>query len=70
MKQETEIVDGVKVTKIIYEEIDLRSESEKTQITNICNVCDRFNDNACSECGCLINVLIGMKENHCPLEKW
>lgn len=70
MRTETEIIDGIKVTKVIYEENDMRNDSEKESILTICESCDKYNDGSCAECGCLIQVLIGLKENHCPIERW
>ena len=67
---ETEIVNGVEVEKITYEETDFCTESEKEAVSEICQSCDKYNEDLCSECDCLLHVLTALKESHCPINKW
>jgi hypothetical protein len=70
MRIETTIIDNIPVHNIIYEVEDYRSESEKMEIKNICSNCDSFSDSICSECGCIVDALIPLKTNSCPINKW
>lgn len=53
-----------------YQEEDFRTESEKETVMEICESCDKYNQDLCSECDCLLHVLTALKENHCPINKW
>lgn len=70
MKQETFIIDGIIINNIMYEDSDFRNSTEKDQIINICSSCEKLNNNTCSLCNCIIDVLISLKNNHCPINKW
>lgn len=70
MKTETSIINGITINNVIYEESDFRSEIEKNEILKVCYACEKFDSNICSECGCIIAVLSGSKNNSCPLSKW
>lgn len=70
MRIETSTIDNIIVNTIIYEQEDYRSESEKIIALNICDTCEKFNNNSCSECGCIVESLVYLKTNSCPLNKW
>ena len=70
MKKETNILDGIPVTNVIYEESDFRNETEKQLVLNVCFSCDKYKDDFCQECGCIIQNIIGPKNQNCPIGKW
>lgn len=70
MRIETSKIDNITVNTIVYETDDYRSDSEKQTALNICSTCEKFNNNMCSECGCIVESLIYLKTNGCPLNKW
>ena len=70
MRTETSIINGIKINNVVYEESDFRNSSEKQSVLNVCYSCEKFNDEKCSECSCLVENLVGLKTNSCPLGKW
>ena len=36
----------------------------------ICQNCEKFNQNMCDECGCYLPIKTSWKEQECPLGKW
>ena len=48
MRIETSTIDNIIVNTIIYEQEDYRSESEKIIALNICDTCEKFNNNSCN----------------------
>jgi hypothetical protein len=70
MRTETTIINNIPVHNIIYEPEDYRSEQEQTTIRNICSNCDSFSNSICSQCGCIVESLIPLKNNTCPINKW
>jgi len=70
MKIEKSIVDGININNVIYETNDFRNTQEKQAILNICYDCKSYGNNTCKECSCILDNLIGSKENKCPLNKW
>lgn len=36
----------------------------------ICIVCDSYNPPVCSECGCIVGMLVSYNFKSCPKNKW
>lgn len=37
---------------------------------NICKTCDRYNNDICKECGCIMSLKTMFPYSECPLNKW
>jgi hypothetical protein len=70
----TSIVRTYKLNGITVNEIDsieeLSTEELKTFRMNICNSCDRKQNDGCLECSCLLVNRIAFTESFCPIGKW
>lgn len=58
------------------ESAELCSESEIDNRHKICESCEFFKDNSCTQCGCLLSKdriylnKLAMKSQSCPINKW
>ncbi len=46
------------------------SKEEKQARMDICNSCDKRQDNICKVCGCFLTLKTTWKSSECPLGKW
>lgn len=62
--------------KLIDKDPNCCSPEEVLYRFDICKKCDKFADNVCLECGCLVSSAMHFtnklywKNNSCPLDKW
>ena len=55
---------------ITNEETDYCTQEEKNQRISICKTCEFFDDGTCTQCGCISETLILLKDEKCPKNKW
>lgn len=36
----------------------------------LCEICDRFEDGKCKECGCIMRIKTQFSEMECPIGRW
>ena len=67
-----EIINGITVRTITYEDSDKATEEQKGAWMLMCNACEFKNNESCDYafCGCLIEKLMIMADSKCPLNKW
>jgi len=37
---------------------------------DICGTCDRYENDKCKECGCIMSIKVMFPHSDCPLGKW
>jgi len=62
-------INGITVNEHIVD-VELATDLLKQDRLNICNTCDKRNDNTCSECSCLLTVRVSYTDSFCPIGKW
>jgi hypothetical protein len=45
-------------------------EEVKKERLDICNSCEHYKENRCTQCGCFMSVKAEWSEQECPLKKW
>jgi hypothetical protein len=70
MEKETTIENGIVITKMYQEDLDLATQDQNQQRLNVCNTCEHKGELTCNHCGCLLEQLMMYKVSQCPLEKW
>ena len=45
-------------------------EEVKKERLDICNSCEFYRDNRCTQCGCFMTIKAEWAEQECPLKKW
>jgi hypothetical protein len=45
-------------------------EEVKKERLDICNSCEYYKENRCTQCGCYMNIKTEWAEQECPLKKW
>ena len=61
--------NGVKIIEIISE-FEIATPELKTNRNNICNGCEYKNNDMCSNCNCLLNIITSYTKNKCPIGNW
>lgn len=70
MRIEETIIDGTVVKDMIYEQSDLSTNSQKETWLSVCVKCEYFNNNQCSQCGCITETIMMLSTAKCPINKW
>jgi hypothetical protein len=70
MKTETYEENGIIYYITTNEETDYCTEEEKSDRLTICQTCEFFDNGTCSQCGCISETLILLKDKICPENKW
>ena len=62
--------NGILVNNMIYQQSDLSTTEQKKQWLLVCVKCEYFNDNQCSQCGCITETIMMLSTAKCPINKW
>lgn len=67
---EQTIDNGTVVNDMIYQQSDLSTPAQKEAWLSICVKCEYFNNNQCSQCGCITETIMMLSTAKCPVNKW
>jgi hypothetical protein len=70
MQTTVQIIDGIPVTTITYEDSDYATDTQKESWLSVCNVCESKGEDRCNSCGCLLDSLMNLATARCPIDKW
>ena len=70
MRTETYIENGITYHVTTNEESDYCTEQEKSERLSICSSCEFFTEGGCSQCGCISETLVLLRDKVCPENKW
>lgn len=70
MREETYFENGIKITSIVLEDTDLASDELKNERLTVCQNCEEYSNESCSQCGCILSTIMMYKVSKCPLNKW
>lgn len=70
MRTETYIENGITYNITTNEESDYCTQEEKDQRLSICGTCEFFDNGSCSQCGCISETIILLRDRTCPENKW
>ena len=48
----------------------VRSKEDQQPLINICKACSYKQKGRCGKCGCFLSILIKIKNQKCPIDKW
>lgn len=67
---EEKYINGVLFRTITHEESDLSTENQRDGWLETCLSCDKYDNESCTHCGCIVHSLMSMSDSECPLKKW
>jgi hypothetical protein len=71
MREEEQIINGVRYVKEIYEDSDLATQEQKNTWESVCQSCEYVQqDGTCGACGCIRETLMNLATSVCPEGKW